>query len=356
MIKIVNLNQWYGKRQVLKDINLEIDRGEVFAFIGPTGTGKTTLLRLIDLLEPPTSGEIYFDGVDATHTRQRLKLVRRMAFVLQKPVVFNASVYDNIAYGLKWRGMSRGAIRTRVSSFLEQVRLSHLADRNARTLSGGEAQRVAIARAMVIEPEVLLLDEPTANLDPVSTLQIEELIASISRQYRTTIVMATHDFSQGRRLASRIGVMVNGEIMQAGKADEVFSSPAKVEVAQFIGMENIFAGVVASKEGEVVTIDAGGRLIQAISDYPVGEEVYAFIRPEDITLAPSKTTSSARNFFAGTITRMVVSGSLAHVDIDCGFPVAALVTARSAEELSLASGVPVYVSFKATSIHVVKRR
>ena len=355
MIKIVNLNQRYGKRQVLKNINLEIERGEVFALIGPTGTGKTTLLRLIDLLEPPTSGEIYFDGVDAARAG-RLKTMRRMSFVLQKPVVFNASVYDNIACGLRWRGKSRDEISEKVAHLLEVVKLSALKDRNARTLSGGDTQRVAIARAVVIEPEVLLLDEPTANLDPISTLQIEELIGSIFRQYRTTIIMATHDLSQGHRLAGRIGVMVNGEILQVGRADEIFSSPARLEVAEFVGMENIIAGVVASTDGEMVTIDVGGKVIQAISDYPVGEDVYAFIRPEDITLAPSKTVSSARNSFPGKITRVVLTGSLAHVDIDCGFPVTALVTTRSAEELNLASGAPVYASFKATSVHVIKRR
>jgi tungstate transport system ATP-binding protein len=356
MIKIANLYQRYGQRQVLKDVNLEIERGEVFALIGPTGTGKTTLLRLIDLLEPPTSGEIYFDGVDVARAGQkRLKIRRQMAFVLQKPVVFNMSVHDNIACGLRWRGKSRGEIKEKVTHLLEIVRLSHLADKNARTLSGGEAQRVAIARAVAIEPEVLLLDEPTANLDPISTLKIEELIEDIFRQYKTTIIMATHDLSQGHRLANRIGVMMNGEIIQVGKADEIFSSPSKLEVAEFVGVENIIGGIVASREGGIVTIDVGGKVIEAISDYAAGEEVYACIRPEDVTLAPSKAMSSARNSFPGTITRVTVSGSLARVEVDCGFPVVALVTRRSAEELNLKSGEPVYASFKATGVHIIKK-
>jgi tungstate transport system ATP-binding protein len=354
MLRIVDLCHRYGEYEVLRNINLEIEKGEVFALIGPTGAGKTTLLRLLDLLEVPTSGRIYFDGVDVTRIG-RLELRRRMAFVLQKPVVFNMSVYDNIACGLKWRGKSRGEIREKVASLLGLVGLSDLSDKNANTLSGGEAQRVAIARAVAVEPEVLLLDEPTANLDPISTLKIEELIQSIFHGYKTTIIMATHDLSQGRRLADRIGVMVNGEIIQVGNADDIFTSPSNREVAEFVGVENIIAGVIAAREGGIATIDLSGKVIEAISDYAAGDEVYACIRPEDITLARAKATSSARNSFPGEITRVVLSGSLAQVEIDCGFPLVALVTKRSAEEMNLISGEQVYASFKATAIHVLKK-
>ena len=168
LIETVDLCRKYGERDILKKTSIRVDQGEVFALIGPTGAGKTTLLRLIDLLEAPTSGRIYFDGIDVTESRGlRFEVRRRMAFVLQKPVVFNMSVYDNIAYGLKWRGKKRGYIAEKVHSILEMVDLTPYKNRNARTLSGGEAQRVAIARAIAIEPEVLLLDEPTANLDPI---------------------------------------------------------------------------------------------------------------------------------------------------------------------------------------------
>ncbi len=357
MLRIANLYQRYGKQEILKDINLEVERGEIFALIGPTGAGKTTLLRLIDLLEVPTSGEIHIAGVDATGAgRQRLELRRRMAFVLQKPVVFNMSVYDNIACGLRWRRKSRGEIREPVNRLLEAVRLSPLADKNARTLSGGETQRVAIARAMALEPEILLLDEPTANLDPTSTLRIEELIQDIFHHYKTTIIMATHDLSQGHRLAHRIGVMVNGQILQAGKASEVFRSPSNREVAEFVGAENIFSGKITAREGEIATVDLSGRFIEAISEHAVSEEVYVCIRPEDITLSPAQAVSSARNTFAGQISRVVLSGSLAHVTVDCGLPLMALVTRRSAEELNLTPGCPVFASFKATAIHIIPKQ
>ncbi len=356
LIEITGLCQRYSEREVLKTINIAVEKGEVFALIGPTGAGKTTLLRLIDLLDTPTSGRIYFDGIDITASgRGKLKVRRRMAFVLQKPVVFNMSVYDNIAYGLRWRGQRKGDTRERVNRILKVVGLSAERDRNARTLSGGEAQRVAIARAIVIEPEVLLLDEPTANLDPISASKIEELIAYIIHQYNTTIIMATHDMSQGQRLANRIGVLVNGEIVQVGDSRQVFNFPRNREVAEFVGVENIIDGVIASNEDKVVTIDIGGSIIEAISDYPVDEEVCACVRPEDITLALSKTPSSARNLFIGEVVKVVSIGSLTRVEIDCGFPLVALVIKKSAEALNLESGRRVCASFKATGVHVIKR-
>jgi tungstate transport system ATP-binding protein len=278
-----------------------------------------------------------------------------MAFVLQKPIVFNMSVYDNIAYGLKWRGVGKSNIRQKVGSILETVELSADKSRNARTLSGGEVQRVAIARAIAIEPELLLLDEPTANLDPISTSKIEELITNIIHRYDTTIIMATHDMSQGQRLADRIGVLINGEILQTGSSRDVFTSPRNREVAEFVGVENIIPGVIVSSQDRVVTIDIGGRTIEAISDYAKGEEVCACVRPEDITLALSRLSSSARNSFIGEITRVVSLGPLSRIEIDCGFPLIALVTKRSAEELNLARTKEVYATFKATGVHVVRR-
>ncbi len=356
LIEIVDLHQRYGERDILKNINIRVDKGEAFALIGPTGAGKTTLLRLIDLLDLPTSGKIYFDGTDVTESgRRRLEARRRMAFVLQKPVVFNTSIYDNIAYGLKWRGVREGSLRQKVSGILEMVDLLAYKNRDARTLSGGEAQRVAIARAIVSEPEVLLLDEPTANLDPISASKIEELITNIIHQYDTTIIMATHDMSQGQRLADRIGVLINGELLQTGDPRDVLNSPRRREVADFVGVENIIDGVIVANEEGIATIDIGGNVIEAISDYTTGEDVCACIRPEDITLALSRLSSSARNSFVGEITRVVSLGPLSRIDIDCGFSLIALVTKRSAEELNFAKTKEVYATFKATGVHVIKR-
>ena len=356
LIETIDLWQRYGERDILKNINLRVERGEVFALIGPTGAGKTTLLRLIDLIDTPTSGKIFFNGADMTVSEKaRLEARRRMAFVLQKPLVFNMSVYDNIAYGLRWRGVGRSHVREKVSSILEMVGLADYKSRNARTLSGGEVQRVAIARAIAIKPEVLLLDEPTANLDPISASRIEELITGIIKRDAITVIMATHDMAQGQRLADRISVLIDGEIVQTGGLRDVFTSPKNREVAEFVGMENILDGMIVSNEGEVVPIDINGTIIEAITDYAAGEEVSVCIRPEDVTLALSKISSSARNSLGGEVTWVVSTGPLSRVEIDCGFPLVVLVTKRSAEELGLKKGRQVYATFKATSIHIIKR-
>ena len=356
LIETVNLCQRYGERDILKNVNLRIDRGEVFALIGPTGAGKTTLLRLIDLIDEPASGKIFFDGVDAAAPAAvRLGMRRRMAFVLQKPVVFNVSVHDNIACALRWRGVRGSKLKEKVNHITDVVGLSDYGNRNARQLSGGEVQRVAIARAIAIEPEVLLLDEPMANLDPLSAARIEELISSIIRRYATTIIMATHDLSQGQRLADRMAVMMGGELLQTGSSKDVFTSPRNREVAEFVGVENIIDGVIASSEDNMVTLESRGRSIEAISDYPVGAEVCACIRPEDITLALSRISSSARNSFEGEITWLVNMGPLTRVEVQCGFPLVAMVTKRSAEEMGLTRGKKVFVTFKATGVHVIKR-
>jgi tungstate transport system ATP-binding protein len=355
-IETIDICQRYGGREILNKVNLRVERGEAFAVIGPTGAGKTTLLRLIDLLDLPASGRIYFDGTDVTNSgKARLEARRRMAFVLQKPVVFNTSVYANITYGFKWRGDKSSNCHQKVGDVLEMVDLAAYKNRNAQTLSGGEAQRVAIARAIISEPEVLLLDEPTANLDPVSTTKIEAVISNIRHQHQTTIIMATHDMSQGQRLANRVGVLLNGEIVQTGGWREVFQAPNDRDVAEFVGIENIIPGIIASNQDRMVNVTVGDRVIEAISDYPTGTVVSACLRPEDITLFLLPVSSSARNSFAGEITRVVSSGPLSRIEIDCGFPLVALVTKRSTEELNLQKEKMVYATFKATAVHVIRR-
>src|SRR4030066_1979972 len=255
LLETVNLGHKYDGSPVLKNASLKVSRGEAFGLIGPTGAGKTTLLRLLDLLEVPASGKIYFEGMDMTRSgKHRLEIRRRMSFVQQKPLVFTMSVYDNVACGLKWRQEGHDAIRKKVDNALELVNLAEYKNRNATTLSGGETQRVAIARALVTEPEVLFLDEPTANLDPVSTSKIEEVLAHVIKERNVTIVMATHDMSQGQRIAGRIGVLIGGKILQIGSPNDIFCLPTNTEVAEFVGVENILKGRIIDKDDNLVTI------------------------------------------------------------------------------------------------------
>lgn len=356
LLETVNLSQEYDGQPVLKDVRLKMEAGEAFALIGPTGAGKTTLLRLLDLLDVPSSGRVYFDGVDVTRSRrQRLEARRRMSFVQQKPIVFTMSVYDNVACGLRWRRQTKEVVRHKVEAVLALVGMADCRDRDARTLSGGETQRVAIARALVTEPEVLFLDEPTANLDPVSTAKVQGVLAHIIGEAKTTVVMATHDMSQGQRLASRIGVLMHGQIQQIGSPNDIFCSPGSREVAELVVVENILAGTVVKKDDNLVTVDVNGSAIQAVSDHRVGDRVYALVRPEDITLTLTRPTSSARNVFQGRISRVAPVGPLVRIEVDCGFRLLGVVTKWSAQELDLAAGKKVCASFKATAIHIIDR-
>jgi tungstate transport system ATP-binding protein len=223
-----------GGAEILKDVSLEADRGEILAIIGPTGSGKTTLIRILNLLDPPNAGRVFFDGIDVTEDeKKRFIARRRMSLVFQKPAMFSVSVEKNVSYGLRIRGISSHAIRDRVRSALRDVGLSGYEKRRAFSLSGGEAQRVALARALVTEPELLLLDEATANLDPRTAETIEDLIRRAGED-GLSVVMATHDLNQARRLANRVGVLVGGELVQVGSPEEIFERPRSEDVARFV--------------------------------------------------------------------------------------------------------------------------
>lgn len=357
ILELNNITQQFKDGYSLKEVNLAIDDGDVFALIGPTGAGKTTLIRIIDLLDWPASGKVIFAGRDVTHSkRERLKSRRRMSYVQQRPTVFDMNVYDNVAIGLKWRRVSRSMIQEKVVQALDLVGLADYHKRDARTLSGGETQRVAIARALVTEPELLLLDEPTANLDPVTIEKIEEVLENIIQTRKTTIIMSTHDRQQGQRLATKMGVLVNGELLQVGAPADIFRAPVRKRVADFVGVGNMLAGKVAERiDEDLVDIHVNDYAIQAISDLDIGTTVWILIRTEDVTFSLQQTTTSARNTFAGPITKMTPVGALVRIEVDCGFQLVGVVTAKTVEEMSLAKGVNIYASFKATAVHVIPR-
>jgi tungstate transport system ATP-binding protein len=357
MIRITGLSHSIGSRTILDAINLEIPRGEIFTLIGPSGSGKTTLLRQIDLLDVPTSGEIWYDGVKVGNSEAaRLPIRRRMAMVFQKPTVLNTTVEENVASGLKFRGVGREEIRGQVHAILDMVGLSGFSKRSALTLSGGEMQRIAIARAVITKPDVLLLDEPTANLDPENIRIIEDLIFRINRKFGTTIVLSTHDMVQGQRLASRIGVMMDGRLVQEGEIYNIFHHPVNRAIATFVGIDPIRDGIVQSNDHNLATIDVKGTRIQAVTALEIGQRVALCIRPEEVTISLPDTcapASSARNCLAGTITSLAQYGPFTRVHVDCGIPVTALVTRQSGEDLNLSLGARVNATIKATAIHVI---
>lgn len=357
MIRMEQVTKTFGKTQVIKETDLEIRKGEILTLIGPSGSGKSTILRLIDLLDLPTSGRILFDGQDtAASEKVRLAIRRRMAMVFQKPAVLNTTVARNVAFGLKFRGVPETETVRRVQEALDLVGLSDFSSRKAVTLSGGEMQRVALARAIVTGPEVLLLDEPTANLDPVSSDLIENLIIGINRKFATTIIMATHDMIQGQRLADRIGVIMNGRLVQTGTATEIFYQPGGKAIARFVGIDAITGGVVTDNTGGHATIRVGDNCFEALTGIAKGHGVALYIRPEEVALTPRNgipAKSSVRNQLFGHITKMAPSGPFVRVSVDCGITLTALITRRSCSELGLAVGTDVMAGVKATAVHVL---
>ena len=237
--QISNLQKDYKGRRVLDMEALGIRRGEILAVVGPSGSGKSTFLRLLNFLEPPSSGWIEFQGVRFENGREMpLELRRRVTTVFQRPMLLDRSVWDNVTYGLRLRGQRDYDQVTH--TVLDKVGLESLASQRARSLSGGEAQRVALARAMVFQPEVLLLDEPTANLDPYNVGLIEDIIHKVNQERNVTLVVVTHNVFQAHRLADRVAFVLNGKLVEVAEVEHFFQSPADPRTAAFVGGEMVY--------------------------------------------------------------------------------------------------------------------
>lgn len=236
--RLQNVSKTYDERRVLTVDHLKIRRGEVFGLVGPSGAGKSTLLRLLNFLEPPTTGRIRFLDVEFSANQEvPLRLRRRVTTVFQRPVLLNRSVQANVNYGLKIRGQST---QDEVEATLEEVGLHHLAHQRAKTLSGGEAQRVALARAIVLRPDVLLLDEPTANLDPYNVGLIEEIIQRRNQEQGTTLILVTHNVFQAKRLAHRVALILDGSIVEVANVEKFFEAPDDPRTAAFVRGEIVY--------------------------------------------------------------------------------------------------------------------
>ncbi len=343
-----------GGRAVVDVPSLDVQPGAVLAIIGPNGAGKTTLLLHLALLERPSAGEVLFEG---TPTRGRERAFRRrMAVVFQEPLLLDRTVLDNVETGLRLRGVARAARRERATHWIERFGVGALAQRSSRTLSGGEAQRVSLARAFALQPEVLLLDEPFSALDTPTRSSITEDLASALAETRTTTVLVTHDHDEAARLGDRVAMMIRGRIRQSGVPAEVFGAPVDEDVAAFVGIETMIPAHVVGREHGLLILRTGDHVIEALGD-GVYQDALVCLRPEDISLSRGTEHSpdSVRNRLAGRVTRIVPSGGDARVDVDCGFPLRARVTRRSAEELGLEVGTEVVASFKATAAHVIGR-
>ncbi len=238
--QLENLTQTYNGRTVLQVDQLEIYAGEILALVGPSGAGKSTLLRLLNFLEKPAGGALTFEGNLLNGTIPPLDMRRKVTTVFQSPVLLNRSVAANVAYGLKVRGQGKKVIDRAVAEALSRVGLEQLAQASARTLSGGEAQRVALARALVVQPDVLLMDEPTANLDPYNVKLIEEIVTTVNRARGVTVVLVTHNVFQAKRLAHRTAFLLDGRLVEVADTPTFFERPADPRTAAFVRGEMVY--------------------------------------------------------------------------------------------------------------------
>ncbi|MBU4385803.1 MAG: ABC transporter ATP-binding protein [Actinobacteria bacterium] len=358
VIEAVGLRKDYGERTVLDIERISVGPGEIVACLGPSGAGKSVLLRLLNILEASTAGRIFFEGREVQRLRgkERVAVSRRMAMLFQDPLLFSTTVRNNVAYGLKVRRVPPGERERRVASALEMVRLSGLEEKHASTLSGGEAQRAALARALVVEPGLLLLDEPFASLDRLNRGALQGEVKRILKDNGLSAIFVTHDQEEAGRIGDRIVILNKGKIIQEGTGGEIFHRPSSEFAALFVGMENLFEGLVTGREDGLTSVEVRGRVLETTCDAGEGERVTAGLRPEDVTLVPPEqleAPASSRNAFQGRVSRVELVGPTARVTALCPFPVVALITRRSLEDLGIAEGETVGLRFKATAVHII---
>jgi molybdenum ABC transporter ATP-binding protein len=340
----------------LRAVSLTVKKGDYYFIIGPSGAGKTVLMEAIAGLHLPDAGEILIEGRDVSRIPPEK---RRIALVYQDYSLFpHMTVEENIGFGLQMQKRPKEEIRKRVSELLNTFGIEHLKDRFPGTMSGGEQQRTAIARALASEPEILLLDEPFAALDPVTRERLMTDILRIHEEQGLTIVQVTHAREEILRMATRCAVIIDGRMVQEGPADQVFQTPESTVVARFVGMENILNGIVAASADGLASIDVGERRIIAVSDAAPGTAAAVVFRAADVTLhLVDGEESTARNRFEAVITAVVpLGGPLTEVYLDAGIPIVALITRRSAEDLELTPGMSVEASIKASAVRVIPEK
>jgi tungstate transport system ATP-binding protein len=350
LITLRDIVRSYDGVLALDHVNLEVVRRETMAIVGPNGAGKTTLLKIVAGIEKPTSGEVYYEERRIGEGESEF-LRRRCTMVFQRTVLFNTTVYDNIAYGLKVRGLPKEKIRRRVSEALRLVKLEGFEKISANKLSGGQQQRVSLARALVLKPEILLLDEPTANLDPETTSLIEDLMGYINQEEDTTIIMATHNIFQAQKIPKRAALLLNGKVAEIGLVEEVFLKPS-INLASFARLENIYTGKAKILENGTSLIKISDKVQIEVAFKKAGKTAI-FIRPEDIIVSKKPLESSMRNSLGGRIVEVSDLGSVVRLKVDVGETFTTQITKLSFEKMGLNVGSKVFISFKASSVHLV---
>ncbi len=347
--------QFAGGPRIEARLTMPLRPPGTLVLFGPSGAGKTTVLRALAGLDRPDAGSIrlggetWFDGATWLPPQRR-----SIGYLAQGFALFpHLSVADNLGYGL--RSMPHAERAQRMAELLDLLRIGDLADRYPRQLSGGEQQRVALGRALARRPALLLLDEPLSALDAPIRARIRRDLRAQLRELGIPAVLVTHDRTEAITLGDRIAVMLAGSIRQVGPVAEVFSRPAGVDVASALGVETVIRGRVVAREGDLAIVGVAEERIAAVSGVDVGRDVWLSIRAEEVMLDTGDSSgTSARNRLAGVVRSVTPEGPVMRVEVDCGFEIVALVTAAAVGQLGLAAGVPVTCLIKAPGVHVTE--
>jgi molybdate transport system ATP-binding protein len=333
--------------EVDADLRIPLDRVPVTVLFGPSGAGKTTLLRMLAGLERPDAGAIEFRGSAWCNIEDGVCLPpqqRRAGFLFQESALFpHLTVRQNVRFAARGK---------KADELMRSFGLGELAGRYPDAISAGQRQRVALARALAAEPALLLLDEPLSALDAATRVRMRQDLRRMLLAGGVASIVVTHERAEAIALGDWLAVMIDGRVRQTGPVQEVFRRPADAQVAESVGVENVLPAEVVSREGGVVIVKVGTAHLESVDAGESGS-VYACIRAEDVAIARDPgASSSVRNRIAGLVQAVTVEGPLARVELDCGFPLVAMVTAHSASDLQLKPGDRVSAVVKATAVHL----
>ncbi len=349
-----NLVKTFGRQgEVLavNNLNIEIRQGEFVTLLGPSGCGKTTTLRLIAGFEFPTSGQILLDGESLNDVPPNK---RPMAMVFQNYALFpHMSVFDNVSYGLKVKRQAADLIRESVEIVMQLMNLVGMGDRMPHQLSGGQQQRVALARALVMQPKVLLFDEPLSNLDAKLRVQMRIEIRRLQQRLGITTVYVTHDQAEAMSLSDRIAIMRDGQLEQIGTPREIYQQPASIFVADFIGRANFIESCVQSCTDGQLTLELFGRMLTIPASqetFSTGEPVYLVIRPE-----AARVSRQAGNY-TGEVKQAVYLGSTVEYEIETHDHFVSVVVYNPQQGDIFEEGDQVFLDLPSVAFHVLPRQ
>lgn len=325
-IKLENITKKYGNLVAVDDFSLKVYEGELLCLLGPSGCGKSTTMRTVSGLERPTEGRVYIDGDDVT---RQPAYDRDSSTVFQEWALFpHKSVLKNVAFGLKMEGVDKTERHQKAREMLEMVQLEQFEDSRPKDLSGGQQQRVALARSLIVEPHILMLDEPLSNLDKRLKEEMQIELKNIHEQFDQTILHVTHDQNEAFTLADRIGIMNEGRLVQVGKPSEVYNNPKNRFVEEFLGDTNFVTGVINEViSGSIITDTELECLMEVPVNDPAktlskGESISLSLRPENLTMKQPKqvTTDGGElaTIITGNITNIIYRGSMSRFYIDTG--------------------------------------